>query len=169
MATGKVEQGVVKAGEKVELSGLKKEKKSLDVVAIEMFHKTLDSAMAGDQCGIMLKGAKKNDIARGQVLAKPGHVKCFDEFQSDLYVLKTDEGGRKKPFFSGYRPQAFIRTGMTTVGVHLPDDVEMAMPGDKINVTLKLEKPFAMEEGLRFALREGGSTVASGIVTKCGA
>ncbi|CAD7944217.1 unnamed protein product [Amoebophrya sp. A120] len=168
VATGKIETGQVKVGEKLELTGSSGKPRSVEVTGLEMFHKTLDSGMAGDQCGIMLKGVKKDEIARGQVIAKPGHCKTFSKFDADLYVLKTDEGGRKKPFFSRYRPQAFIRTGTCTVDVHLPDNVEMAMPGDRVKVRCDLEKPFALEEGLRFALREGGITVASGIVTKCG-
>lgn len=166
VATGKIESGIVKSGETVELSGLKKEKRQIQVLNMEMYHKTLDTGMAGDQCGIMLKGVKKNDIQRGQVLGVPGKVKCFEKIQADLYVLKTEEGGRKKPFFTGYRPQAFIRTGTAPVTITLPDDVEMAMPGDRVKVTMNLEKPYPLEEGLRFALREGGITVASGIVTK---
>ncbi|CAD7967853.1 unnamed protein product [Amoebophrya sp. A25] len=137
-------------------------------MGLEMFHKTLDTGMAGDQCGIMLKGVKRGDIHRGQVLAKPGRAQVYTSFDADLYVLKTEEGGRKKPFFTKYRPQAFIRTGTCTGDVILPDNVEMAMPGDRVKVKINLEKAFALEEGLRFALREGGLTVASGIVTKCG-
>merc|ERR1719296_264777 len=115
----------------------------------------------------MLKGVKKNEILRGQVLSVPGHVTVHDKFEADLYVLKEDEGGRKKPFFSSYRPQAFIRTGTVTACVNLPEGVEMAMPGDSLSISMNAEKPMALEEGLRFALREGGLTVGSGIITKC--
>lgn len=167
VATGKIEQGEVKTDDKVEIVGFSKEKKAVSVLGLEMFHKTLDSGLAGDQCGMMLKGVKKGEIFRGQVIAKPGTVKVYNKFESDLYVLKTEEGGRKKPFFTSYRPQVYIRTGTTTVNVTLPDDVEMAMPGDRVKCTLDMAKPFPMQEGLRFAMREGGSTVASGIVTKC--
>ena len=117
-------------------------KKTVSVNGLEMFHKTLESGQAGDQCGILLKGVKKGDVQRGQVLSKPGEVKVYNKFEADLYVLKTEEGGRKKPFFTSYRPQAFIRTGTTTVNVTLPDDVEMAMPGDRVKVSLDMEKPF---------------------------
>jgi len=169
VATGKIEQGEVKTDDKVEIVGFSAEKRTASVLGLEMFHKTLDSGLAGDQCGIMLKGVKKGEIARGQVISKPGEVKVFSNFEADLYVLKTEEGGRKKPFFSAYRPQAFIRTGTTTVNVTLPDNVEMAMPGDRVTCNLRMEKPFPLQEGLRFAMREGGITVASGIVTKCNA
>ncbi len=137
------------------------------MLGLEMFHKTLDVAQAGDQAGVMLKGVKRGEIQRGQVLSKPGETQVYNKFEADLYVLKAEEGGRKKPFFTAYRPQAFIRTGTTTVNITLPDDVEMAMPGDRVNCTLDMEKPFPMQEGLRFAIREGGITVGSGIVTKC--
>jgi len=167
VATGRVETGKVKSGENVEIVGIKDKPTKATVTAIEMFHKTLDEAQAGDQCGIMLKGVKKADILRGQVISIPGNIKTFNKFTADCYVLKEDEGGRKKPFFTNYRPQAFIRTGNVTVEVKLPDDVEMAMPGDSISITLGMDKPMALQEGLRFALREGGATVGSGIVTKC--
>lgn len=168
VATGKIEQGEVKTDDKVEISGYSTTPRTVQVLGLEMFHKTLDRGMAGDQAGVMLKGVKKGEVQRGQVISVPGNVKVYNKFQADLYVLKTEEGGRKKPFFTSYRPQAFIRTGTTTVNVTLPDDVEMAMPGDRVNVTMDMEKPFPLEEGLRFAIREGGITVASGIVTKCG-
>merc|ERR1719487_2788867 len=161
VATGRIESGKVKAGDTIELSGMKDK-----AAGIEMFHKTLPEGQAGDQCGIMLKGVKKNDIARGQVLCAPDTVKTATGFDADVYVLKEDEGGRKKPFFTKYRPQAFIRTGSVTVDVTLPDDVEMAMPGDSLSIKMTAEKPMPVEEGLRFALREGGLTVGSGIITK---
>jgi len=168
VATGRIERGLVKAGEAVEITGLKADNKPIkaSVVGIEMFHKTLDQGQAGDQCGIMLKGVKKGDISRGQVICVPGSVNCATMFDADVYVLKEDEGGRKKPFFTKYRPQAFVRTGSVTVDVTLPDDVEMAMPGDSLSIKMTAEKPMPVEEGLRFALREGGLTVGSGIITK---
>jgi len=167
IATGKIEQGVIKSGENVEIVGYKDKVTKATIGGIEMFHKTLETGMAGDQCGVMLKGVKKADINRGQVIAIPGSVKTYTKFDADLYVLKEDEGGRKKPFFSSYRPQAFIRTGNITVDVQLPADREMAMPGDSVSVNMTLDKPCVLNEGLRFALREGGMTVGSGIVTKC--
>mmetsp|Transcript_12172 Transcript_12172/g.26579 ORF Transcript_12172/g.26579 Transcript_12172/m.26579 type:complete len:423 (-) Transcript_12172:168-1436(-) len=167
VATGRIERGVIKAGEAVEIMGVKEKPVKAQVVGIEMFHKTLDEGQAGDQCGIMLKGVKKGDIARGQVVCVPGSVKTYNNFDADIYVLKEEEGGRKKPFFTNYRPQAFIRTGTVTVEVHLPENVEMAMPGDSLTISLNMDKPMALEEGLRFALREGGLTVGSGIITKC--
>mmetsp|Transcript_36401 Transcript_36401/g.79616 ORF Transcript_36401/g.79616 Transcript_36401/m.79616 type:complete len:424 (-) Transcript_36401:288-1559(-) len=167
VATGRIERGVVKAGDGIEVVGLKDKPQKASVAGIEMFHKTLNQGQAGDQCGIMLKGLKKTDISRGQVICVPGSMKTYKNFEADIYVLKEEEGGRKKPFFTKYRPQAFIRTGTVTVDVTLPDNVEMAMPGDSLKISLNLEKPMALEEGLRFALREGGLTVGSGIVTKC--
>merc|ERR1712232_1392160 len=129
----------------------------------------MGEGQAGDQCGIMLKGVKKSDLVRGQVLCQPGTAKIHTDFDADIYVLKEDEGGRKKPFFSSYRPQAYIRTGTVTVEVKLPESVEMAMPGDSLSIPMSAEKPMALEEGLRFAIREGGLTVGSGIITKVGA
>eukprot|EP00405_Crypthecodinium_cohnii_P000423 CAMPEP_0194760864 /NCGR_PEP_ID=MMETSP0323_2-20130528/13701_1 /TAXON_ID=2866 ORGANISM="Crypthecodinium cohnii, Strain Seligo" /NCGR_SAMPLE_ID=MMETSP0323_2 /ASSEMBLY_ACC=CAM_ASM_000346 /LENGTH=202 /DNA_ID=CAMNT_0039682357 /DNA_START=1 /DNA_END=609 /DNA_ORIENTATION=+ len=167
VATGRIERGIVKAGDAVEIMGVKDKPLKAQVAGIEMFHKTLDEGQAGDQCGIMLKGIKKGDIARGQVVCVPGSVKTYNNFDADIYVLKEEEGGRKKPFFTNYRPQAFIRTGTVTVEVHLPENVEMAMPGDSLTISLNMDKPMALEEGLRFALREGGLTVGSGIITKC--
>jgi elongation factor Tu len=167
VATGRIERGRVKSGDPVEILGVKDKAAKASVAGIEMFHKTLGEGQSGDQCGIMLKGVKKNDVVRGQVVAVPGSIKTFSNFDADVYVLKEDEGGRKKPFFTNYRPQAFIRTGTVTVEVKLPDSVEMAMPGDSLSISMGLEKPMALEEGLRFALREGGLTVGSGIITKC--
>jgi len=167
VATGRIDRGMVKSGETIEIVGLKDKPTKASVVGIEMFHKTLPEGQAGDQCGIMLKGVKRNEILRGQVMAAPGTVKSHSGFDADIYVLKEEEGGRKKPFFSRYRPQAFVRTGTVTVEVTLPDSVEMAMPGDSVSISLNAERPMAVEEGLRFALREGGLTVGSGIITKC--
>merc|ERR1711907_857515 len=166
VATGRIERGIVKAGEAIEIVGIKDKPMKGSVVGIEMFHKTLPEGQAGDQCGIMLKGVKKNDISRGQVICVPDSVKTCKQFDADVYVLKEDEGGRKKPFFSKYRPQAFVRTGSVTVDVTLPDDVEMAMPGDSLSIKMTAEKSMPVEEGLRFALREGGLTVGSGVITK---
>jgi len=167
VATGRVERGVAKTGDTIEIVGCKEEVKKAQISGLEMFHKILDQSQAGDQCGIMLKGMKRNDIQRGQVLAAPGTAKTFKNFDADVYVLKEEEGGRKKPFFTNYRPQAFIRTGTVTVDVTLPENVEMAMPGDSLSIKFKSEKPMALEDGLRFAMREGGLTVGSGIITKC--
>lgn len=167
VATGRIERGIVKSGDNIEIVGLKDKAGKAAVAGIEMFHKTLDEGQAGDQCGIMLKGVKKTDLLRGQVLCQPNTAKTYRDFDADIYVLKEDEGGRKKPFFSSYRPQAFIRTGTVTVEVKLPETTEMAMPGDSLSISMSAEKPMALEEGLRFALREGGLTVGSGIITKC--
>jgi elongation factor Tu len=166
VATGRIERGQVKSGENIEIVGIKDKIQKATIAGIEMFHKTLDEGQAGDQCGIMLKGVKKQDIQRGQVLCAPGTSKVYKSFDADIYVLTEEEGGRKKPFFGGYRPQAFIRTGTVTVDVQLPESVEMAMPGDSLKITMNSEKPMALEEGLRFAMREGGLTVGSGIITK---
>jgi len=166
VATGKVERGVITSGEAVEIVGVKDKTVKATVSGIEMFHKTLARAEAGDQCGIMLKGIKKADISRGQVITMPGNQKIYRGFEADVYVLKEEEGGRKKPFFSNYRPQAFVRTGSVTVDCTLPETVEMAMPGDSVSISMNLEKPMALEEGLRFAMREGGLTVGSGVITK---
>lgn len=167
VATGRIERGIARSGETIEVVGIKDKPMKATIAGIEMFHKTLDEGQSGDQCGIMLKGVKRNEIQRGQVLCAAGTVKTHTAFDADIYVLKEDEGGRKKPFFSSYRPQAYIRTGTVTVEVKLPDNVEMAMPGDSLSVSLTAEKPMALETGIRFALREGGLTVGSGIITKC--
>ncbi|CAE8605248.1 unnamed protein product [Polarella glacialis] len=167
VATGRIERGIAKTGDTIEIVGIKEKPMKAVVTGIEMFYKTLDEGRAGDQCGIMLKGVKKTDILRGQVLCVPGSAKVFSKFEADIYVLKEDEGGRKKPFFTNYSPQAYIRTGTVTVQVKLPDNVEMAMPGDSLSISLSSEKPMALEVGLRFAMREGGLTVGSGIITKC--
>lgn len=166
VATGKIERGVVKAGEAVEVVGIKDKAMKASVVGIEMFHQTLNEGQAGDQCGIMLRGVKKADLSRGQVIGVPGSLKTATGFDADVYVLKEDEGGRKKPFFSSYRPQAFVRTGTVTVEITLPESVEMAMPGDSLKISMTAEKPMVVEEGLPFTLREGGLTVGSGLITK---
>jgi len=166
VCTGRVEQGKAKGGETVEIVGVQAKPVKTVVAGFEMFRKTLDEVQAGDQCGALVKGLKRGDIVRGQVMAHPGYLKTFQKFEADLYILREDEGGRKKPFFSNYRPQAFIRTGDVTCSLTLPEGTEMAMPGDRVRCSVELIHPLALHEGLRFALREGGMTVGSGIVTK---
>ncbi|KAL8444142.1 hypothetical protein Emag_005656 [Eimeria magna] len=164
--TGRVEQGTLKGGESVEIVGMKDKPIKAQIGALEMFRKTLDEAQAGDQVGALVKGVKRDDVKRGMVVGAPGYLKTFKKFVADIYVLKEEEGGRKKPFFTYYRPQAFIRTGDMACTITLPEGTEMAMPGDRAQVEVELLHPVALQEGLRFALREGGKTVASGLVTK---
>ena len=163
VVTGRVERGVVKVGEEVEIVGIKPTAKTT-VTGVEMFRKLLDSGQAGDNIGALLRGTKKEEVERGQVLAKPGSVSPHTSFKSEVYVLTKDEGGRHTPFFTGYKPQFYFRTTDITGEVNLPDGVEMVMPGDNIEMSVELIHPIAMEEGLRFAIREGGRTVASGVV-----
>lgn len=165
VVTGRVERGLLKLNEELEIVGLKETKKTV-VTGIEMFKKTLDEARAGDNTGILIRGIEKADVQRGQVLAKPGTIKPHTEFEAEIYVLKKDEGGRHTAFFNGYRPQFYVRTTDVTGEVILPAGVEMVMPGDNVKVTGKLIYPVAMEEGLKFAIREGGHTVGAGVVTK---
>ncbi len=165
VATGRIERGVVKVNEEVEIVGIRPTKKSV-VTGIEMFHKLLDQGQAGDNAGILLRGIEKDDIERGQVLAKPGTITPHAEFEAEIYVLSKEEGGRHTPFFKGYRPQFYVRTTDVTGEVELPEGVEMAMPGDTTKITAKLITPVAMEDGLRFAIREGGKTVGAGVITK---
>ncbi len=165
VVTGKIERGVVKVGEEVEIVGIKPTQKST-VTGIEMFNKNLQEGMAGDNAGILLRGLKKEDITRGQVLAKPGTVTPHDNFTCEIYVLKKEEGGRHTPFFKGYKPQFYIRTTDVTGDVTLAEGVEMVMPGDTVKITVKLVTPVALEESQRFAIREGGKTVGAGVVTK---
>jgi elongation factor Tu len=165
VATGRVERGQVKIQEEVELIGLGLHKKTV-VTGIEMFRKELDSAMAGDNAGVLLRGIDKNEIERGMVLAKPGSITPHTKFEGEVYVLSKDEGGRHTPFFNGYRPQFYFRTTDVTGVSTLPSGTEMVMPGDKVNLSVELISEIAMEEGLRFAIREGGRTVGAGIVTK---
>jgi len=165
VVTGKIERGVVKVGEEVEIVGIKATQKST-VTGIEMFNKNLQEGMAGDNAGILLRGLKKEDITRGQVLAKPGTVTPHDHFTCEIYVLKKEEGGRHTPFFKGYKPQFYIRTTDVTGDVTLAEGVEMVMPGDTVKITVKLVTPVALEEAQRFAIREGGKTVGAGVVTK---
>ncbi len=165
VATGRIEQGIVKVGEEVEIVGLHDTKKTT-VTGVEMFKKLLDEGRAGDNVGLLLRGIERTDIERGQVLAKPGSITPHTEFDAEVYVLKKEEGGRHTPFFKGYKPQFYIRTTDVTGEVTLPDGVEMVMPGDNIQMKVKLIAPIAMEDGLRFAIREGGRTVGAGVVTK---
>ena len=163
VATGRVERGTVKMADTIEIVGLSDEKKSTVVTGIEMFHKMMDYAEAGDNVGILLRGIQKNEIERGQVLCKPGSIHPYTKFVGQVYVLTEKEGGRQKPFFSGYRPQFYFRTTDVTGVIKLPDDVEMCRPGDNVNMTVELITPIAIEKGLRFAIREGGRTVGSGV------
>ena len=166
VATGRVERGVVKMGDQVEIVGLTDEKRSTVVTGVEMFRKLLDYAEAGDNIGVLLRGVQRNEIERGQVLAKPGSIHPHTHFMGQVYVLTKEEGGRHTPFFNGYRPQFNFRTTDVTGNIKLPDGVEMVMPGDNIDMEITLITPIACEEGLRFAIREGGRTVGSGVVTK---
>ena len=165
VATGRVERGVIKTGEEVEIVGIKKTTKTT-VTGVEMFRKLLDQGEAGDNVGVLLRGVKREDIERGQVLAKPGSITPHTQFESEVYILKKEEGGRHTPFFAGYRPQFYFRTTDVTGNVTLPDGTEMVMPGDNVNLKVELIAPIAMEEGLRFAIREGGRTVGAGVVAK---
>jgi elongation factor Tu len=165
VATGKIQSGKVKVGETVELVGFKETTKTT-VTGVEMFRKMLDDGQAGDNVGLLLRGIEKDDIQRGQVLAKPGSITPHTEFDAEVYILKKEEGGRHKPFFTGYKPQFYIRTTDVTGEITLPDGVEMVMPGDNAKMKVKLIAPVAMSEGLRFAIREGGLTVGAGAITK---
>ena len=166
VATGRIERGIVKVGEEVEILGLEAASKKSVVTGVEMFRKTLDEGQAGDNVGILLRGIEKDDIQRGQVLAKPGTVTAHTEFEAEIYILTKEEGGRHTPFFTGYKPQFYIRTTDVTGEVKLAEGVEMIMPGDSAKISVKLIAPVAMEEGIRFAIREGGHTVGAGVVTK---
>ena len=168
VGTGRIERGIVKVGDEVEIIGLRKDPKKVTVTGVEMFQKTLDKGIAGDNVGILLRGIERTDLERGQVLAKSGSIKPHTKFEAQVYILTGDEGGRKTSFFTGYRPQFYFRTTDVTGNIKLPDGVEMCMPGDNVKFTVELlpESPIAMEEGLRFAIREGGRTVGSGGVTK---
>src|SRR6185312_14069651 len=165
VATGRVEQGVVKVNEEVEIVGLHDTKKTV-VTGVEMFKKSLDQGQAGDNVGVLLRGIERDDIERGQVLAKPGTITPHTEFDSEVYILTKEEGGRHTPFFKGYKPQFYFRTTDVTGEVELPADKEMVMPGDTVTFKVKLLQPIAMDQGLRFAIREGGRTVGAGVVTK---
>ena len=165
VVTGRVERGIIKVGEEVEIVGIKATVKTT-CTGVEMFRKLLDQGQAGDNVGVLLRGTKREDVERGQVLAKPGSIKPHTRFSAEIYVLSKDEGGRHTPFFNGYRPQFYFRTTDVTGAVELPAGVEMVMPGDNVSVNVALIAPVAMEEGLRFAIREGGRTVGAGVVAK---
>ena len=165
VATGRIERGIVKTGDEVEIVGLRDTRKTV-VTGVEMFRKTLDQGEAGDNVGCLLRGIEREDVERGQVLAKPGTIKPHTHFEGQVYVLSKEEGGRHTPFFNGYRPQFYLRTTDVTGSAELPEGVEMVMPGDNVKMTIKLIQPIALEQGLRFAIREGGHTVGAGTVTK---
>jgi elongation factor Tu len=165
VVTGRIERGQIKIGEEIEIVGIRPTQKTT-VTGIEMFNKSLDSGQAGDNAGILLRGTKKEDVERGQVLAKPGSITPHTEFEGEVYILTKEEGGRHTPFFKGYKPQFYVRTTDVTGEVILPEGTEMVMPGDTVNINVKLINPVAMEEGMRFAIREGGRTVGAGVVTK---
>jgi elongation factor Tu len=166
VVTGRVDRGVIKVGEEVEIVGIHAETRKTVATGVEMFRKLLDEGQAGDNIGVLIRGVKREEVERGQVLAKPGTITPHTEFRAEVYVLSKEEGGRHTPFFQGYRPQFYFRTTDVTGDVKLDEGVEMVMPGDHTNITVKLITPIAMEEGLRFAIREGGRTVGSGVVTK---
>jgi elongation factor Tu len=163
VVTGRVERGIIKVGEEVEIVGIKDTVKTT-CTGVEMFRKLLDQGQAGDNVGVLLRGTKRDDVERGQVLAHVNSIKPHAHFKAEIYVLSKEEGGRHTPFFNGYRPQFYFRTTDVTGAVDLPEGVEMVMPGDNIAVTVKLISPIAMEDGLRFAIREGGRTVGAGVV-----
>ncbi len=165
VATGKIDRGVAKVGEEMEVIGMGKDKKTV-ITGVEMFRKQLDQGQAGDNVGLLLRGIEKDDIERGQVIAKPGSIKPHTDFEAEVYVLTKEEGGRHTPFFSGYKPQFYLRTTDVTGDIKLPEGVEMVMPGDNAKMTVSLIVPVAMEEGLNFAIREGGKTVGAGVITK---
>jgi len=165
VVTGRIERGVIKVGDEVEIVGLMETKKTT-ITGVEMFNKSLDRGEAGDNAGLLLRGTKKNEVERGQVLCKPGSVTPHTEFEAQIYVLSKEEGGRHKPFFKGYKPQFYIRTTDVTGEVELPAGTEMVMPGDTVTITVKLISPVALEEKQRFAIREGGRTVGAGAVVK---
>ena len=166
VATGRVERGTVKVGDTVEIIGLQEENKSTVVTGVEMFRKLLDEAMAGDNIGCLLRGIDRKDVERGQVLAKPGSIHPHTKFKGEVYVLTKEEGGRHTPFFNGYRPQFYFRTTDVTGVANLPEGVEMVMPGDNVTISVELITPIAIEQGLRFAIREGGRTVGAGVVSE---
>ena len=166
VATGRVERGVAHVGDEVEIVGLTEESRKVVITGLEMFRKLLDSAEAGDNVGALLRGVQRNEIERGQVLAKPGSIHPHTKFKGQVYVLSKDEGGRHTPFFNNYRPQFFFRTTDVTGVINLPDGVEMCMPGDNVEMTVELISPIAIDQGLRFAIREGGRTVGSGVVSE---
>jgi elongation factor Tu len=165
VVTGRVERGTLKVGDEVEIVGLADESKKTVVTGIEMFRKSLDSAECGDNAGVLLRGIQRNEVERGQVLAKPGSITPHTEFEAEVYILTKEEGGRHTPFFNGYRPQFYFRTTDVTGIIDLPKDKEMVMPGENVTMKIKLITPIAIEKGLKFAIREGGRTVGSGSVS----
>jgi len=166
VVTGRMDRGIVKVGDPAEIVGLKEKSMNTVVTGVEMFHKQLDEGMAGDNLGLLLRGIERTDVERGQVVAKPGSITPHKKFLAEVYVLKKEEGGRHKAFFSGYRPQFYVRTMDVTGNITLPEGVEMVMPGDNVNLTVELIVPVALEQGSKFAIREGGLTVGAGVVTK---
>jgi elongation factor Tu len=166
VVTGRVDRGKVVTGDPVEIVGLREETLNSVVTGVEMFHKTLDQGQAGDNLGLLLRGIDRDEVERGMVIAKPGSITPHTQFMSEVYVLKRDEGGRHKAFFSGYRPQFFVRTMDVTGTIQLPEGVEMVMPGDNVNLEVELIVPVALEQGSKFAIREGGLTVGAGVITK---
>ena len=165
VVTGRIERGVIKVGEEVEIVGIRDTEKTT-CTGVEMFRKLLDEGQAGDNVGVLLRGTKREEVERGQVLAKPASINPHTKFEAEVYILSKEEGGRHTPFFQGYRPQFYFRTTDVTGQCVLPDGVEMVMPGDNVKLTAELINPIAMEEGLRFAIREGGRTVGAGVVSK---
>jgi elongation factor Tu len=165
VVTGRVERGIINTGSEVEIVGIR-ETQTTTCTGVEMFRKLLDEGRAGENVGVLLRGTKRDDVERGQVLAKPGSITPHTKFEAEVYVLSKDEGGRHTPFFNGYRPQFYFRTTDVTGACDLPEGIEMVMPGDNVQMTVKLINPIAMEEGLRFAIREGGRTVGAGVVAK---
>jgi len=165
VVTGRVERGIIKVGEEVEIVGIKETTKTT-CTGVEMFRKLLDEGRAGDNVGVLLRGTKRDEVERGQVLAHPGSITPHTKFEAEVYILSKDEGGRHTPFFKGYRPQFYFRTTDVTGAVELPEGVEMVMPGDNVQMVVSLIAPIAMEDGLRFAIREGGRTVGAGVVAK---
>jgi elongation factor Tu len=166
VVTGRIEQGQIKSGDEIEIVGIHEKTEKTVVTGLEMFNKTLDFAQAGDNAGALLRGTKREEVERGQVLAKPGSITPHTEFKAEVYVLSKDEGGRHTPFFNGYRPQFYFRTTDVTGAIKLPEGQEMVMPGDNTNMEIDLGQPIAMDQGLRFAVREGGRTVGAGVVTE---
>jgi elongation factor Tu len=166
VVTGRIEQGQINSGEEVEIIGIQQETQKTVVTGLEMFNKTLDFAQAGDNAGVLLRGTKREEVERGQVVAKPGSITPHTHFKAEVYVLSKDEGGRHTPFFNGYRPQFYFRTTDVTGSIQLPEGQEMVMPGDNTNMEIQLIQPIAMDQGLRFAIREGGRTVGAGVVTE---
>jgi elongation factor Tu len=166
VGTGRIERGIIRTGEEVEIVGLNKEPRKTTVTGVEMFNKTLDEGIAGDNVGLLLRGVDKTELERGQVLAKPGSITPHTRFEAEVYVLTKEEGGRHTPFFNNYRPQFYVRTTDVTGSLKLLGGAEMCMPGDNVTLEVALVSPVALEEGVRFAVREGGRTVGSGVVTK---